>query len=113
MLFQGDSVLTIYFIRGFAGDANSIAFQLASLDDRGILSLWLPTEVNRDLSGANEDEPGLSLTGKIHLVRSRSLQVLSVDHGVAETGRGQGRGRSGNGPLQERFMNEVNWDVCF
>jgi len=106
------------------GEDGLTAFQVASLDDRGILTLWLPTETNRDFAAStsstttlsNEDEPCGSLNGKIHLVRSRSIQVLGVERGVAiDNGGSRGRRGSGGGggsDGQERLRNEVNWDVC-
>jgi hypothetical protein len=64
-----------------ADSCRASSFQLASLDDRGTLTLWMLGEVKREVVPGMEDL-GLSLGGRVKLVRSRSLNVLAHGPGA-------------------------------
>ncbi|CAM9597264.1 unnamed protein product, partial [Laminaria digitata] len=54
------------------GETNS--FQVASLDDRGTVSIWLATEVKLADEGGSRTDLGLSPGGRIRLTLSKSLR---------------------------------------
>lgn len=80
----------------------STSFQLASLDDRATLTLWLVSEVAREegRTGGAAEDIGLALGGRLRLVRTRSLQVYN---GVEVGGVSRVK-RPG-------LLGEVDWDV--
>ncbi|CAN0040557.1 unnamed protein product, partial [Ectocarpus fasciculatus] len=56
------------------GDARS--FQVASLDDRGTVSIWLASEVPRGDEGGSQTDLGLSPGGRVRLTLSKALHRL-------------------------------------
>jgi hypothetical protein len=80
----------------------STGFQLASLDDRSTLTLWLVSEVAREegRAGGAAEDIGLALGGRLRLVRTRSLQLWG--------GEGPQKGLRAPRP---GLLGEVDWDV--
>ncbi|CAN0406187.1 unnamed protein product, partial [Hapterophycus canaliculatus] len=60
------------------GEANS--FQVASLDDRGTVSIWLASEVPRGDEGGSQTDLGLSPGGRVRLALSKSLRPGARSH---------------------------------
>lgn len=101
----------------------STTFQLASLDDRGILTLWMVNEVGREGLGGrggghHVEDAGLTLGGKLRLSRSRSLDVFGKNSTPASDGPRHGtkgglerQGRVGDAWAPRGSLREVNWDL--
>jgi len=56
-------------------DSSRAGFQVASLDDRGLLVLWLVNDNEKVEPGGSAQDLGLSISGRIRLVLSRTMWV--------------------------------------
>ncbi|CAM9298502.1 unnamed protein product [Scytosiphon promiscuus] len=96
--FSGEGFISL-------GEVNS--FQIASLDDRGTVSIWLASEVSRADEGGSQSDLGLSPGGRIRLALSKSLHPgAQVQH--TTLGGSVVSDMGGSGPVQSGGGGELN-----
>ncbi|CAM9816841.1 unnamed protein product [Ectocarpus sp. 6 AP-2014] len=61
-------------IGGMVSLGDACSFQVASLDDRGTVSIWLASEVPRGDEGGSQTDLGLSPGGRVRLALSKALR---------------------------------------
>jgi hypothetical protein len=82
---------------GGATSAGRLSFQLATTDETGLVVVWTVIELPRADMDGSEADVGLSVGGKVKLVRGGALRV--VDNGRQDGGGGDGvvgEGRGGS-----------------
>eukprot|EP00118_Oscarella_pearsei_P012676 m.95335 g.95335 ORF g.95335 m.95335 type:complete len:994 (+) comp36846_c0_seq5:51-3032(+) len=73
---QGDSEdKQSSFLSSQYGDASGLSYQIATLDESGVLNLWVVVELNKPDPAGSESDLGLVPGGRVKLVPSASIVI--------------------------------------
>eukprot|EP01112_Ceratiomyxa_fruticulosa_P013589 TRINITY_DN3821_c0_g2_i1.p1 TRINITY_DN3821_c0_g2~~TRINITY_DN3821_c0_g2_i1.p1 ORF type:complete len:894 (-),score=276.69 TRINITY_DN3821_c0_g2_i1:56-2737(-) len=67
---------------GDEDEGSSFPFQIASMDDQGTVNIWVVVELNSTTSGGSEFDLGLSIGGRMKLVKSASIPLSPTSNSI-------------------------------